>query len=98
MVGPTGKGFNVWLLDCEDARFRRAVPERLRLANLHHLDERLLCCVSIRDRLRFLRAYTGQKDSPWREVLGRTIEGSRSKYVREYREHLRSRSRPAWHN
>ena len=88
LVASKRRGFNVWLLDWEDVRFRRTMPDQLRLADLHHLDERLLCDVSLRDRLRFLREYAGHKDSPWQDALGRMIEASRSKYVQRYRQHI----------
>jgi tRNA A-37 threonylcarbamoyl transferase component Bud32 len=85
MVSPSHGGFDVWLLDCEDARFRHALSDRVRLADLHHLDERLLCSVSLRDRLRFLQEYTGRRDSPWRRTLDRMVRTSRSKYAQAYR-------------
>jgi tRNA A-37 threonylcarbamoyl transferase component Bud32 len=92
MVALAGDAFEVWLLDCEDARFWRRISEQARLADLHHLHERVLCIASLRDRLRFLREYTGQNNSPWQDVLGGMIETSRSKYAKAYRASLRSRS------
>jgi len=94
LAAPSGKGFDLWLLDCEDARFRRHLSERRRLADLHHLDERLLCTVSLRDRLRFLRDYAGPKYPTWRDTLGRMMETSQSKYARQYRDRPNSRRGP----
>ena len=94
LVTPAGDGFSVCLLDCEDARFRRRVTPGLRLADLHHLDERLLSAVSLRDRLRFLREYAGPQYPTWRKALGRMIRASRSKYVQAYRDLIRSRNGP----
>ena len=91
LAAPAGKGFDLWLLDYEDARFRRRLSDRLRLADLHHLDERMLCTASLRDRLRFLREYAGPKYPAWRDALGRMIETSQSKYARQYRDRLDSR-------
>jgi tRNA A-37 threonylcarbamoyl transferase component Bud32 len=93
MVSPSAAGFDVWLLDCEDVRFRRRLSDRARLADLHHLDERVLCTVSLRNRLRFLQEYTGQRASPLREALDRMVRTSRSKYVEAYRSALPSRPR-----
>jgi tRNA A-37 threonylcarbamoyl transferase component Bud32 len=93
MVSPSAAGFDVWLLDCEDVRFRRRLSDRARLADLHHLDERVLCTVSLRSRLRFLQEYAGRRDSPWRKALDRMVRTSRSKYVKAYRSALQSRPR-----
>ncbi|MBP8303437.1 MAG: hypothetical protein KBE04_04845 [Phycisphaerae bacterium] len=91
MVGPSGQTFRVWLVDYEDARFRRTVSPRRRLANLHHLHERLLCRVSLRDRLRFLRAYAGPGYRAWRDPLRGRIQTRRSRKVQAYHEYLRTR-------
>lgn len=91
MVGPAGQGFRVWLVDPEDARFRRRVSQRHRLANLHHLHERLLCRVSLRDRLRFLRDYAGPGYRTWGDTLRRMIRTPRSMKIQAYHEYLRTR-------
>jgi tRNA A-37 threonylcarbamoyl transferase component Bud32 len=90
VVSPSATGFHVWLLDCEDVRFRRHLSDRARLADLHHLDERVLRTVSLRSRLRFLQEYAGRRDSPWKKALDRMVRTSRSKYVEAYRSALQS--------
>lgn len=69
-------GFEFFLVDYEDARFAARTNDRQRLDNLHHLHERMVHCVSLRDRLRFLRAYAGQEHRAYRKALRIMMDGS----------------------
>jgi tRNA A-37 threonylcarbamoyl transferase component Bud32 len=73
MVRLVGERFEFFLLDYEDARFRAHVPRRTRLENLHHLHERVIQHVSLRDRLRFLREYAREDYRAYRDALRRKI-------------------------
>ena len=84
-VRPTDSGFEILLLDYEDCRFFATVETGQRLADLHHLDERLLLAVSLRDRLRCLRTYAGDHYQAWRNELSQMLERSQSKYLQAYR-------------
>jgi hypothetical protein len=64
------------LLDYEDARFGPLVSRRQRVKNLHHLHERVIGYVSLRNRLRFLRTYAGADHRALRDTLRRMIEKS----------------------
>jgi tRNA A-37 threonylcarbamoyl transferase component Bud32 len=77
MVRPAGAAFEFFLLDYEDARFSARVPRRTRLENLHHLHERMIQHVSVRDRLRFLREYAREDYPAYRAVLRRKIDAAR---------------------
>ncbi|MBN1360816.1 MAG: hypothetical protein JW993_09500 [Sedimentisphaerales bacterium] len=65
------------LLDYEDARFAPRVGRRRRLENLHHLHERMVRSIPIRDRLRFLHAYAPPDYRAWRDALHRMLGRSR---------------------
>lgn len=71
-----GRDYEFLLLDYEDARFARRVGRYRRLENLHHLHERLASSVSVRDRLRFLRAYAPEDYRAWRNTLRRRLARS----------------------
>jgi len=64
------------LLDYEDARFGPQVGRHMRLKNLHHLHERVVGYLPLRDRLRFLHAYAGADYRIFRDRLHRMIEKS----------------------
>ena len=72
------------LLDYEDARFVARVSNRRRLGNLHHLHERILGYVSVRDRLRFLRTYAPEDYRLFREKLRRMIRRSGTRWLQKH--------------
>jgi Lipopolysaccharide kinase (Kdo/WaaP) family len=67
------------LLDYEDARFHPQVSRRERLNNLHHLHERIIRYMPLRDRLRFLRAYAPEDYRTFRDALRRMIRKSNTR-------------------
>jgi len=69
LIRHAGADAEFLLLDYEDARFARHLSRRKRLDNLHHLHERMAKLVSLRDRLRFLRAYAGPDYRLYRTAL-----------------------------
>jgi len=85
LIRPSGTALEWLLLDYEDTRFADRVSEAARLDDLHHLHERVLMSVSLKDCLRCLRGYAGPDYEHYREKLNRRILNSRSKYVLEYR-------------
>ncbi len=77
LVRRCGDSFDFLLLDYEDARFSRQVSRRRRLENLHHLHERMIRLASVRERLRFLRAYAPPDYRAWRDTLRRMLDWPR---------------------
>ncbi len=72
------------LLDYEDAHFATRVSRRRRLENLHHLHERMVGYVPLRDRLRFLRVYAPSDYHRFRDTLRRMIEESGFEWLRSH--------------
>jgi tRNA A-37 threonylcarbamoyl transferase component Bud32 len=77
LIRPGKSGGDFLLLDYEDARFAQTVPPRTRLMNLHHLHERVVSYVPVKDRLRFLRTYAGDDYAFYRDELREMIRRSR---------------------
>jgi len=73
LIRPQHEGHEFLLLDYEDARFARQIGRRTRLNNLHHLHERVIAYIPVRDRLRFLRTYAPEEDLAYRTALARMI-------------------------
>ncbi len=80
LIRPRDGALDFLLLDYEDVRFARRLGRRTRLKNLHHLHERMLQYVSVRDRLRFLREYAPRDYKTWRNALRRMIGDKPSKH------------------
>lgn len=73
LIRPRDEHFEFFLLDYEDARFARRIRRHTRLNNLHHLHERMIAYVPVRERLRFLRTYASDGYVAYRAALGRMI-------------------------
>jgi len=84
LVGRRVDGFSLWILDYEDAVFRKAISRRRRLRDLHHLHERALALSGVEDRLLFLRRYLGDPGdvARWAEDLRAILRRHPSKYSR----------------
>ena len=84
LVGRRGGGLSLWILDYEDAVFRKAMSRRRRLWDLHHLYERALALSGVEDRLLFLRHYLGDAGdvARWAEDLRASLRRHPSKYSR----------------
>lgn len=91
LIGSEDQGPTPYILDYEDIRCPAPVSLTNRLDNLHHLDERLLQILTLRERLQFLRAYAKEDYCAYRKALGKKLIESQSKYVQEYRKNLTQR-------
>ncbi|UCD49420.1 MAG: phosphotransferase [Phycisphaerales bacterium] len=80
------------LLDYEDARFGPPVSRRRRLKNLHHLHERVIGYVPLRDRLRFLHTYAPENHKAFRNKLRQMIEETDFRWLRTHPDAMRPRS------
>ncbi len=86
LVRSAGATCELYILDYEDTRFAARVSEKARLDDLHHLNERCLMAVGLRDRLRCLRGYAGPSYRRYREMLNQRMTASKSKYVEAFRQ------------
>jgi tRNA A-37 threonylcarbamoyl transferase component Bud32 len=86
LVRKTGADYEFLLLDYEDARFFRVVPDVMQLDNLHHLHERTFTTVPEEIRREFLAAYLGEKDGveEWCGRLKKMIVDRPSKYTQVF--------------
>lgn len=76
------EGYSFLLLDYEDVRFGRPLSRKVRIDNLHHMNERAIQLVSLKWRLRFLRAYLdGESMRGWVEDLNNMLTQNPSKYT-----------------
>jgi tRNA A-37 threonylcarbamoyl transferase component Bud32 len=84
LVDPSDSNGRFLLLDYEDARFIRRVGDRKRLNNLHHLHERVIGYVPLRDQLRFLHAYAPQTHHAFRDPLRRRMKRVGSRWLQKH--------------
>jgi len=77
LIRPDNGGAGFLLLDYEDVRFAHAVSRRIRARNIHHLHERMVPYLSLRDRVRFLRAYAEDDYDVYRDRLRQMIRKSK---------------------
>jgi len=84
LIHKSGPLFEFLLLDYEDARFTTELSTRRRMANLHHLHERMVGHVPLRARLRFLRAYAPHDYPALRDALRSMIEKSGFRWLRDH--------------
>ncbi|MBN2131858.1 MAG: phosphotransferase [Sedimentisphaerales bacterium] len=84
LLDPSDANGRFVLLDYEDARFASNVSDRRRLDNLHHLHERVIGYVSLRDRLRFLRAYAPKERRTLRNTLRRMMRKSGTRWLQKH--------------
>ena len=84
LMDPSDPDGRFLLLDYEDARFGPQVSRRRRLDNLHHLHERVIGYVPLRDRLRFLRTYAPQDYRAFRDTLHRMIRKSGTRWLQNH--------------
>ncbi len=84
LIRKSSDTFEFLLLDYEDARFARQISRHRRLEDLHHLHERMVGYVPLRDRLRFLRTYAPQDYRTFRDPLRRTMEKSDFQWLRSH--------------
>lgn len=94
LVRPVDASFELFILDYEDTRFAAGVSEQARLDDLHHLNERCLMTVGLRDRLRCLRGYAGPSYRRYRKMLNQRMTASTSKYVEAFRQTQRDERQP----
>ncbi len=84
LIHPSDPAGDFLLLDYEDARIDRCVDRRTRLKNLHHLHERVIGYVSVRDQLRFLHTYTREDRRAFRDELRRMMKRSGTRWLRKH--------------
>ncbi len=83
-VRPTADGPRIVLADYDRVEFDRAVNERRRIKNLAQLSASVAVCVSLTDRLRFLREYAGDDAAlaaDWKRWFRGVVEECRRKIV-----------------
>jgi len=75
-----------WLLDYEDAVFSLKTSRIQRIANLHHLNERVWADIELKDRLFFLKWYLqdNRQIKKWAADLRTCIHRHPSKYTASY--------------
>jgi len=86
MAGQRNGRVNFWLLDYEDAEFSLETSQRQRVKNLHHLNERALSIMELKDRLYFLRYYINdvRQLRSWARDLRNYMQQHPSKYTESY--------------
>ncbi len=61
-----GNEYRFLFLDYEDTHFHTGfLPKEIAFDNLHHLHERVIKFISVKDRIRFLKAYAGEGGHPF---------------------------------
>ncbi len=84
LIRKSERTFEFLLLDYEDARFRSRIGRGRRLKDLHHLHERMVGYVPLRDCLRFLHGYAPQDHAIFRDELRRLIEKSGFRWLHSH--------------
>lgn len=76
------KEWQVFLLDYEDARFFKGpAPKNIQIEALHHLNERLIDLVTLKERLRCLREYLSHGGNVTSKELLAYMKSHPSKYT-----------------
>ncbi|MFI4910563.1 MAG: lipopolysaccharide kinase InaA family protein [Sedimentisphaeraceae bacterium JB056] len=87
MVGVRDDEFVFYLLDYEDAVFYSHTSEKQILKDLHHINERILTMIDIKDRLYFLKCYFKNDRAlvrVWAKRLREYMKKNPSKYSQMY--------------